>query len=154
MARTPSNMVKLGTLAPNFELLNTTNDELVSSEQIFNKNGTMVMFICNHCPFVIHVLDEIISISNKFKDEISFVAISSNDIVNYPQDSPDLMKKLALEKKFSFPYLMMKPKKLLKNTMQHALLIFSYMIKIKNSYTEDSLIIQDPEMIFLSLDLT
>ena len=105
MARTPSNMVKLGTLAPNFELLNTTNDELVSSKHIFNKNGTMVMFICNHCPFVIHVLDEIISISNKFKDEISFVAISSNDIVNYPQDSPDLMKKLALEKKFSFPYL-------------------------------------------------
>jgi len=72
MARTPSNMVKLGTLAPNFELLNTTNDELVSSEHIFNKNGTIVMFICNHCPFVIHVLDEIISISNKFKDEISF----------------------------------------------------------------------------------
>ena len=63
------------------------------------------MFICNHCPFVIHVLDEIVSITKKYDKEISFIAISSNDIVNYPEDSPELMKKLAEEKKFNFPYL-------------------------------------------------
>ena len=105
MARTPSNMVNLGTLAPSFKLLNTINNELVISDNYFNKNGTIIMFICNHCPFVIHVLDEIVSITKKYDKEISFIAISSNDIVNYPEDSPELMKKLAEEKKFNFPYL-------------------------------------------------
>ena len=105
MARTPSNMVNLGTLAPNFKLLNTRNNEPVISDNYFNKNGTIIMFICNHCPFVIHVLDEIVSITKKYDNEISFIAISSNDIVNYPEDSPELMKKLAEEKKFNFPYL-------------------------------------------------
>ena len=105
MARTPSNMVKLGTQAPSFKLINTINDKLITSDTIFNKNGTIIMFICNHCPFVIHVLDEIISISEEYFENISFIAISSNDIVNYPEDSPELMKKLAIDKKFKFPYL-------------------------------------------------
>ena len=105
MARTPSNMVNLGTLAPSFKLLNTINNETVISDNYFNKKGTIIMFICNHCPFVIHVLDEIVSITKKYNKEISFIAISSNDIVNYPEDSPELMKKLAEEKKFNFPYL-------------------------------------------------
>ena len=105
MARTPSNMVNLGTLAPSFKLLNTINNENVISDNYFNKKGTIIMFICNHCPFVIHVLDEIVSITKKYDKEISFIAISSNDIVNYPEDSPELMKKLAEEKKFNFPYL-------------------------------------------------
>ena len=105
MARTPSNMVNLGTLAPSFKLLNTINHEPVISDNYFNKNGTIIMFICNHCPFVIHVLDEIVSITKKYDNEISFIAISSNDVVNYPEDSPELMKKLAEEKKFNFPYL-------------------------------------------------
>ena len=105
MARTPSNMVKLGTQAPSFKLTNTINDKLIASDTIFNKNGTIIMFICNHCPFVIHVLDEIISISEEYFENISFIAISSNDIVNYPEDSPELMKKLAIDKKFKFPYL-------------------------------------------------
>ena len=105
MARTPSNMVTLGTKAPKFELINTVDDILYSSEDLFCKNGTVVMFICNHCPFVIHVIDEIVSISKNYKENISFVAISSNDIINYPDDSPELMKKLAVNKNFSFPYL-------------------------------------------------
>tara|TARA_B100000945_G_C20241692_1_gene530266 strand:- start:278 stop:829 length:552 start_codon:yes stop_codon:yes gene_type:complete len=105
MARTPSNMVNLGTLAPSFKLLNTINNEPFISDNYFNKNGTIIMFICNHCPFVIHVLDEIVSITKKYDNEISFIAISSNDVVNYPEDSPELMKKLAEEKKFNFPYL-------------------------------------------------
>ena len=105
MARTPSNMVSLGTLAPSFKLLNTIDNKIIISDNYFNKKGTIIMFICNHCPFVIHVLDEIISITKKYDKEISFIAISSNDIVNYPEDSPELMKKLAEEKKFNFPYL-------------------------------------------------
>tara|TARA_B100001093_G_scaffold246381_1_gene235847 strand:+ start:1551 stop:2105 length:555 start_codon:yes stop_codon:yes gene_type:complete len=105
MARTPSNMVSLGTKAPRFELVNTINDEFIISDNYFNKNGTVIMFICNHCPFVIHVLDEIVAIAKTFENEISFIAISSNDILNYPEDSPELMKKLAYDKNFSFPYL-------------------------------------------------
>ena len=105
MARTPSNMVTLGTKAHKFELHNTVDDILYSSEQLFSKNGTVVMFICNHCPFVIHVIDEIVSISENYKENISFVAISSNDVINYPDDSPELMKKFAVNKNFSFPYL-------------------------------------------------
>ena len=105
MARTPSNMVNLGTKAPNFKLINTINNEVIASDILFNKNGTIIMFICNHCPFVVHVLDEIISISEEYFQNISFIAISSNDIVNYPEDSPKLMKKLAIDKQFTFPYL-------------------------------------------------
>ena len=105
MARTPSNMVTLGTKAPKFELHNTVDDILYSSEELFSKNGTVVMFICNHCPFVIHVIDEIVSISENYKENISFVAISSNDVINYPDDSPELMKKFAVNKNYSFPYL-------------------------------------------------
>ena len=105
MSRTPSNMVNIGTKAPNFKLINTINNELIASDILFNKNGTIIMFICNHCPFVVHVLDEIISISEEYFQDISFIAISSNDIVNYPEDSPKLMKKLAIDKQFTFPYL-------------------------------------------------
>ena len=105
MARTPSNMVNLGTKAPDFKLINTINNEDIASDTIFNKNGTIIMFICNHCPFVVHVIDEIISISEEYFQDISFIAISSNDIVNYPEDSPKLMRKLAIDKQFKFPYL-------------------------------------------------
>ena len=64
------------------------------------------MFICNHCPFVIHVNSEIVKIANDFKSEdFKVIAISSNDILNYPQDSPKFMKKIANEQGYSFPYL-------------------------------------------------
>ena len=105
MARTPSNMIDLGSIAPNFNLINTVDDKFISSDDCFSKKGTLIMFICNHCPFVIHVIDEIIKISNQYTNEIDFVAISSNDVVNYPDDSPELMKKLAIDKSFNFPYL-------------------------------------------------
>ena len=105
MARTPSNMVELGSIAPNFNLINTVDDKFISSDDCFSKKGTLIMFICNHCPFVIHVIDEIIKISNQYTNEIDFVAISSNDVINYPDDAPELMKKLAIKKSFNFPYL-------------------------------------------------
>ena len=64
------------------------------------------MFICNHCPFVIHVIYQIVAVANDYlSKDIGFVAISSNDIINYPDDSPEKMKELAIKKNFPFPYL-------------------------------------------------
>lgn len=105
MARTPSKMIDLGSELPNFNLTNTINNELFDNKKLKKEIGTLVMFICNHCPFVIHILNEIISISKLYKGKINIVAISSNDVINYPQDSPEMMRKLAINKNFDFPYL-------------------------------------------------
>ena len=148
MAKTPSNMVTLGTKAPKFELHNTVDDILYSSEELFSKNGTVVMFICNHCPFVIHVIDEIVSISENYKENISFVAISSNDVINYPDDSPELMKKFAVIKIFHFHIYLMKLKKLLRVLMQLVHLIFSYTTTKVNLYIEVRWMTQGQEMEF------
>ncbi|WP_019668472.1 thioredoxin family protein [Eudoraea adriatica] len=106
MARTPSNMLPLGTIAPNFNLPDTISGKSVSLQKIKGKKGTLIMFICNHCPFVKHVNSKITELAAAYQSQgIAFIAISSNDIVNYPQDSPDLMKQTALQEKYSFPYL-------------------------------------------------
>jgi len=106
MARTPSNMLPLGTIAPDFNLLNTVSLKKETLAQWKGEKGTLVMFICNHCPFVIHVNPEIVKMAENYqKKGIQFIAISSNDVVNYPQDSPELMKKVALKENYSFPYL-------------------------------------------------
>ena len=105
MARTPSNMIELGSDLPDFELINTINNQLFSNKILNLDLGTLVMFICNHCPFVVHILDEINLISKFYEGKINIVAVSSNDVNNYPQDSPEMMKKLASNKKFIFPYL-------------------------------------------------
>ncbi|MGW9686959.1 thioredoxin family protein [Flagellimonas sp. 2504JD1-5] len=106
MARTPSNMLPLGTSAPDFSLVDTVTDEQRSLSQVKGKKGTVVMFICNHCPFVIHVDPEITKMARAYQSKgIGFVGISSNDIVNYPQDAPHLMKQKANEEDYSFPYL-------------------------------------------------
>ncbi|XCF05261.1 thioredoxin family protein [Tamlana crocina] len=106
MARTPSNMLPLGTQAPFFELQDTVSENLVSIEQIKGEKGTVVMFICNHCPFVIHVNEEMVKVANTYAEKgIGFVAISSNDVENYPQDSPEKMKVHAKENHYPFPYL-------------------------------------------------
>tara|TARA_B100001093_G_scaffold277852_1_gene265562 strand:+ start:7568 stop:8122 length:555 start_codon:yes stop_codon:yes gene_type:complete len=106
MARTPTTQIPLGFKAPNFNLPDVISDENISLADISMKKGLVVMFICNHCPYVIHVMDEIINLANEYLNKgIGFVAISSNDIINYPDDSPSKMKILANEKKFPFPYL-------------------------------------------------
>ncbi|RIV45470.1 thioredoxin family protein [Flagellimonas pelagia] len=106
MARTPSNMLPLGTKAPEFELLDTVSDKILSLQQVKGEKGTVVMFICNHCPFVIHVNPEVSIIAKEYQAKgIGFVAISSNDVANYPQDAPHLMKLKASEENYSFPYL-------------------------------------------------
>ena len=106
MAETESNMLELGTIAPDFKLVDTVSKEFISLNSIRGIKGTVVMFICNHCPFVIHVNEEIVRIANDYRVQgFSFVAISSNDIVNYPQDAPDLMWKNARRNNYPFPYL-------------------------------------------------
>ena len=106
MARTPSNMLPLGTKAPAFSLPDTVSGKTLSLDKIHGKNGTVVMFICNHCPFVKHVFRGIVDLANDYADKgVSFVAISSNDVENYPDDAPDLMNKVAAEQNFPFPYL-------------------------------------------------
>ncbi|WP_437396923.1 thioredoxin family protein [Flagellimonas lutimaris] len=106
MARTPSNMLPLGTKAPEFELLDTVSDKTLSLDKIKGDKGTVIMFICNHCPFVIHVNPKIVTLAKEYQEKgIAFVAISSNDVENYPQDSPHLMKEKAMEEDYSFPYL-------------------------------------------------
>ena len=68
MARTPSNMIELGSKAPDFKLVNTIDNKLISSNDFYNKEGVLIMFICNHCPFVIHVIDEIVNISKEYEN--------------------------------------------------------------------------------------
>jgi thiol-disulfide isomerase/thioredoxin len=93
MARTPSNMLELGTKAPEFTLIDTITERDMSINDVKGGTATVVMFICNHCPFVKHVNDELVRLGNDYNDKgIGFVAISSNDVENYPDDSPGMMK--------------------------------------------------------------
>ena len=106
MALTPSNMLPLGTKAPHFKLVDTKDDSQKSLEELKGEVGTLVMFICNHCPFVIHVNEELVKIADNYKsDGINLIGISSNDVINYPQDGPDKMKQHAIDNGYNFPYL-------------------------------------------------
>jgi peroxiredoxin len=107
MAFAESNMLDLGVQAPSFTLPDTVSGEMMSLNDIANnKKATVVMFICNHCPYVIFVNEEIVNISTEYQAKgVGFVGISSNDAVNYPQDSPKLMKAHAAETGYNFPYL-------------------------------------------------
>ena len=106
MAMTPSNMMPLGTIAPEFSLIDTVTGNTMNLNQLKGDIGTVVMFICNHCPFVIHVNSELVKLANAYSENgIGFVAISSNDAVNYPQDGPDKMTSHAKEVGYPFPYL-------------------------------------------------
>ncbi|WP_347374886.1 thioredoxin family protein [Aequorivita sp. Q41] len=106
MARTESKMLPLGTKAPDFTLIDAVTNKPVSLKNIQGEKGTVVMFICNHCPFVKHVNDEIVRLSNDYRvTGFGFVAISSNDVINYPQDSPAEMWRTAQKYNYPFPYL-------------------------------------------------
>lgn len=106
MARTPSNMLPLGTKAPEFRLPDTVSGETLSLNALRGEKGTLIMFICNHCPFVKHVNRELVRLAHDYTGRgIACIAISSNDVVNYPQDSPHLMKETAIREGYPFPYL-------------------------------------------------
>lgn len=106
MARTPSNMLPLGTVAPDFKLPDAVSGKTLSLNELKSDKATVIMFICNHCPFVKHVDEGIVSLAKDYQTKgVSFVAISSNDVENYPQDAPHLMKEEAEKVGYTFPYL-------------------------------------------------
>jgi thiol-disulfide isomerase/thioredoxin len=106
MAETPSIMLPLGFEAPDFKLLDSISDREYSLKDLVSKKATVVMFICNHCPFVKHVNEQLVNLANDYIPKgIFFIAINSNDVVNYPEDSPEKMKVYAQRLKYPFPYL-------------------------------------------------
>ncbi|MFN6946145.1 MAG: thioredoxin family protein [Cytophagaceae bacterium] len=106
MAQTPSNMIPLGTKAPDFTLPDTVSGKSLTLSMLRSEKATVVMFICNHCPFVVHVNKELVKLANDYQQKgVSFVAISSNDVEKYPDDAPDKMKETALREAYPFPYL-------------------------------------------------
>lgn len=106
MAVTPSNMLPLGTKAPGFKLVDAITNDVFSLEDVRGEKGTVVMFICNHCPFVKHVNEEIVRLCNDYRvTGFGFIAINSNDVEQYPEDSPEKMWEMARKHSYSFPYL-------------------------------------------------
>ena len=106
MSLTPSTMLELGTKAPNFKLLDTVSNTALSLNDLRGSKGTIIMFICNHCPYVKHVNGEIVRLANDYRVlGFGFVAISSNDVKAYPEDSPEHMFKIARKLNYPFPYL-------------------------------------------------
>jgi len=106
VAATPSTMMALGTPAPDFRLPDTASGREVTLGDAAGEHGTLVMFLCNHCPFVKHVQAELARIGREFPPRgVGVVAISSNDVEKYPQDGPGEMRAEALAAGYTFPYL-------------------------------------------------
>ena len=105
MTLTASEMLPLGTSAPDFNLPDTEG-KMVSLNDFREAQAFLVIFMCNHCPFVKHILEGLVALITEYQAQGSIVvAINSNDAANYPDDSPEMMAKLAIEADFTFPYL-------------------------------------------------
>jgi peroxiredoxin len=101
-----STMLALGTAAPPFRLPDTASGKTVALEDFANSKALLAAFVCNHCPYVKHLLDGFITFAREYGPRgLAVVAISSNDVTTHPADSPAEMAKLAREKNFTFPYL-------------------------------------------------
>ena len=106
MALTESNMMPIGTKAPNFHIRDVVSDNYYSLDDLASDQATVIMFICNHCPFVIHVNSMLVEMANEYRNKgVSFIAISSNDVEKYPEDAPDKMSIVAKVLRYPFPYL-------------------------------------------------
>lgn len=106
MAATATTSIPLGFKAPDFTLPECTTGLPVSRDAILGKKGTVVVFMCNHCPFVVHLLDELVEVAHEYMERgFGFVAVSSNDVANYPQDDMPQMAALAKTNGFKFHYL-------------------------------------------------
>ena len=105
MVMTPSTMLPLGKAAPDFSLPDT-EDRLVTMSELSQAPGLLVMFICNHCPFVKHIREAIARFGNEYQEKgLSIVAISSNDVAAFPEDGLEMMRQEAQEAGYTFPYL-------------------------------------------------
>ncbi len=101
-----STTIPLGAKASDFTLPDTISGKLVNLFENKSEIATVIMFICNHCPYVIHIQNKLVELIKGYQAKgISFFAISSNDIINYPEDSPEKMKERGIILGFSFPYL-------------------------------------------------
>jgi thiol-disulfide isomerase/thioredoxin len=90
MALTPSSMLPLGTKAPAFKLLDVLSQKTLSLHDVRSDTATVILFICNHCPYVKHIQQKLTEVAKKYQAKgMSFIAINSNDVKNYPADSPD-----------------------------------------------------------------
>ncbi len=106
MALTESKMLALGTAAPDFNLLDTVSGKMMSLDDIKSDVATVIIFSCNHCPYVIHVNEEIVNVAREYQEAgVGFAVISCNDIERYPQDAPEHMTTFAKESGYTFPYL-------------------------------------------------
>jgi thiol-disulfide isomerase/thioredoxin len=106
MVLTPSTMLPLGTGAPDFKLWCAVNEREYSLDDLKSDKATVIMFICNHCPYVKHVQIGLVELASDYtRKGISFIAINSNDVENYPDDSPENMKLVAERIGYTFPYL-------------------------------------------------
>ena len=99
-------MMKLTTQAPSFKLLDTVSNKVLSLKEIQSNIGTVIVFICNHCPFVHHINSKLVELANNYQTQgIQFIAISSNNVETHPQDGPEQMKVTAHKESYPFPYL-------------------------------------------------
>lgn len=106
MARRQSRMLALGTAAPRFALRDAVSGRTIKLDEFVSSSALLVAFICNHCPFVKHILDGFVAFARDFAPRgLAIVAISSNDVASYPADAPEEMKRIAESKGFTFPYL-------------------------------------------------
>ncbi len=104
MALKKSTMLALGTMLPAFSLPDVVSGQTISQESVSGPSGSLVMFICRHCPYVIHVQGELARLGRDYDlSGLGIVAISSNDVQNYPDDAPASLKEMAEELEFSFP---------------------------------------------------
>ncbi len=106
MALTPTKKIALGFTAPDFELPDAATGATIGLRQLRGKVATVVMFICNHCPYVKHVQHGLVQLASDYIPKgVTFVAINSNDAANYPEDAPDKMKEEIRKVGYPFPYL-------------------------------------------------
>ncbi|MEM8829415.1 MAG: thioredoxin family protein [Cyanobacteria bacterium P01_G01_bin.19] len=104
MVKTASTMLALGTTAPQFELPDVVSGKQITLDSFRDRQALLIMFICQHCPFVKHVQDELAKIGQDYSQKpLGIVAISANDVANYPDDAPEKLKEMAEQLNFNFP---------------------------------------------------
>lgn len=148
MSPTPSTMLPLGIKAPGFSLRDTEGN-IVSTDDFKDDPVLLVVFMCNHCPYVKHIIEPFVGLVKEYQEKgVDVVGINSNDVEGYPEDSPANMAKAAMDLGFTFSYLMMKIRKPRKHTTRHAHRISFFLTATESSCTGVSSIRADRVMIF------